>query len=339
MHLLIIPASGGGLISQLAALQHLTEINYKPDLMLCSSGGNICGYIAAAADFERTHIERIAKELKSEYFVKPWHGMGVISAMVGFFNGNAFSDGDGAVEFLKTYFTEKTITKYQIITGAYNKDLQKSRLFINCLKQDSIINCEEMDYDITQSMPAHYCGGKMDEIAIASSASAAIPGLSPPKIIDGFQYTDGASFGSSPLTLLQGQLLRYIQNDPKFFHLTYVNSKDLSKPKILASHNLFDTWKQAVNDLIKSQTLIDRLVAYELLLSKNLPIQKSSFICDYKNLLMVKEKRSTIKYSLLEIFPLESHEINITNFNADDISNALEKLYSKCYCNFWWIDN
>ena len=94
-----------------------------------------------------------------------------------------------------------------------------------------------------------------------------------------------------------------------------------------------------MNDLIKSQTLIDRLVAYELLLSKGLPIKKLSFPCDYKHLLMVKEKRTKIKYSLLEIYPIKSHDINITNFTSDDISNALDDLYSKCRCHFWWIEN
>ena len=339
MDLLILPASGHSFVAQLSAIQHLCEIEYKPNLMLGSSGGNICCFIAAAADFSRTHIERIARELKSEFFAKPWHDISVISGILGFFNGNAFQAGKGGSDFLKTYFNEKTITKYQIITGAYNKDLQKFRLFFNCSKEESIIQCDDIDHHITQSMPPYYACGDMEKIAAASNASAAIPGLVPCVMIDNHAFTDGANFGASPLTGLQGQLLKYIQSDPDYFHIIYVNSTDLSKPKILPNHNLFDTWKQAVNDLIKSQTLIDRLVAYELLLSKGLPIKKASFPCDYQHLLMVKEKRKIIKYSLLEIYPTEAHDIDITNFKAEDITNALEELYSKCYCHFWWIEN
>ena len=339
MNLLILPASGQNLCAQIAAIQHLCEVGYKPDLMLGCSGGNLAAYIAAAADFSRTHVTRISRELKSEYFVLPWHSIGIIGSIVGFFNGNAFSVGEGGETFLKTYFDEKTITKYQIITGAYNKDLQKFRLFFNGSKEESIIDCDDMDYDITQSLPPSYACGDMEKISTASAASASIPGLVSPKMIDGHAYTDGASCGASPCTLLQGQLLKYIQSDPEYFHINYLNSKDLSKPNILPSHNLFDTWKQAVNDLIKSQTLIDRLVAYELLVSKGLPIQKSSFLCNYENMLKVKEKRTTIKYSLLEIYPKESHEINITNFTSDDIVNALDKLYDQCHCHFWWIEN
>ena len=339
MNLLILPASGGAVLSQIVAIQHLCEIGYKPDLILGSSGGSITAYISAAADFSRTHVERITRELKSDYFVKPWHCMAMIGAIIGFFNGNAFSIGDGGETFLKTYFNENTITKYQIITGAYNKDLQKFRLFFNCSKEESIINCDDIDHHITQSLPPKYASGNISEIAVASAASASIPGLVEPQIIDGHAYTDGASCGSSPLTLMQGQFLKYIQSDPEYFHINYINSKDLSKPNILPSHNLFDTWKQAVNDLIKSQTLIDRLVAYELLLSKGLPIKKLSFPCDYKHMLMIKKKRSTIKYSLLEIYPKECHEINITNFTSEDIVNTLDKLYDQCHCNFWWIEH
>ncbi len=187
-------------------------------------------------------------------------------------------------------------------------------------------------------MEPSYMSGDMNKIALACTASAAIPGVVPPVLIDEHLYSDGANFSSSPLTGLQGQLLKYIQSNPDYFHMTYVNCKDLSKPNILPSHNLFDTWKQAVNDLIKSQTLIDRLIAYELLLSKGMPIEKASFPCNYEELLKVKRKRETVKYSLLEIFPLEGYEINITNFKADDITTTLNFLYDKCHCHFWWIN-
>ncbi len=337
MNLLILPASGQAFSSQIVAMQHLCEINYKPDLILGSSGGNIVAYICAAADFKRTHIERIAKELKSEYFAKPWHDISAVAALIGFFNGNSFTAGSGAIDFLKTYFTKETITKYPIITGAYNKDLQKFKLFFNCSKNNSIINCDDIDYDITQSMEPSYADGDFELIAKASAASAAIPGLIPGIEINGHTFVDGGNYGSSPLSVLQSQLLKYIHTNPEYFHMTYVNSKDLSKPNILPSHNLFDTWKQAVNDLIKSQTLIDRLVAYELLLSKGLPIEKRSFPCDYKHLLKIKNIREKSKYSLLEIYPLKNHDINITNFTSNDISEALTSLYSNCHCHFWWI--
>jgi len=87
-HIAILPASGQNFIAQLVIMQHLSHIGYKPNLLLGSSGGNLVAYICAAADFNSFAIERIAKELKPEFFVKPWHSSAPISTLYGFFMGS-----------------------------------------------------------------------------------------------------------------------------------------------------------------------------------------------------------------------------------------------------------
>lgn len=96
-------------------------------------------YIAASADFNRNHIERIAKELKSSFFVQPWSDISIISKLTGFFNGNAYNKGQGAYEFLNTYFTKQSITKYEIWTGAYNKDNKNLDYFVINLNQIQLL--------------------------------------------------------------------------------------------------------------------------------------------------------------------------------------------------------
>lgn len=337
MNIIILPASGQNFICQLAILQHLCEINYQPSLMLGSSGGNLAAYIVSAADWRSNHVERLAKELKSNFFVQPWHDMKLISGAVGFFNGNAFNSGVGLHEFMKTYFTEESIMKYEIWTGTYNRDLQKFRLFCNLKKKDSIIDCSYMDYNLTQSIEPYFCNGDIDKIANAGLASASIPGLVPPVIIDEHHYTDGATCGASPVSIMQGAILKYINKHNQPLHITYVNSKDLSQANIIPNHNLFDTWKQAVNDLIKSQTLIDRLVVHELLFNGS-DVGRSSFKCNYEELMTISEHRKTLKFSLLEIYPTIESDIDITNFNSEDISRNLKIMYKSCKCHFWWIE-
>jgi len=334
MNIVILPASGQNFICQLAILQHLCDIDYKPSLLLGSSGGNLAAYIACAADWKSNHIERISKELKSHFFVQPWHDIGLISGCIGFFNGNAFSKGKGLHEFMKTYFTPESITKYEIWTGTYNRDLQKFRLFCNKSKKNSFINCDNIDYNLTQSMEPYFCNGDIDRIADAGLASASIPGLVLPQCIDNHQYTDGATCGASPLSIMREMILK---ND-KSFHITYINSKDLSQPKMIPHHNLFDTWKQAVNDLLKSQTLIDRLAAHTMLKNQGDNIKQETFECTYDNLLKNKMKREFLKYSLLEIYPTVESDIDITNFTSDDIVRNLHIMYHSCICHFWWID-
>lgn len=335
MNIIILPASGHNFICQLAILQHLCEINYQPSLMLGSSGGNLAAYIVCAANWKSNHIERLAKELKSHFFVEPWHDVKLISGAIGFFNGNAFNSGSGLHEFMKTYFTEDSIIKHEIWTGTYNRDLQKFRLFCN-LGKSNIINCNHIDYNLTQSIEPYFCNGDIDKIADAGLASASIPGLVPPVIIDNHQYTDGATCGSSPVSIMQGAILKYIKTHNQPLHITYVNSKDLSQANIIPNNNLFDTWKQAVNDLIKSQTLIDRLVVHELLFNGN-DVKQTSFPCNYEELVKVSIHRETLKFSLLEIYPTMESDIDITNFNSDDITRNLKRMYKSCKCHFWWI--
>ncbi len=335
MELLILPGSGRNFLCQLVSLQHLCEIEYEPTLILGSSGGNLAAYIASAANFKWNHIERISKLLKTSFFAKQWHEFRPLSYLIGFFNGTAFNHGEGLAEFLETYFTKETIKKYEIWTGTYNKDLQKFRLFCNKSKEESVIKNEELDYEVTQSMPFYFCDGDFQLIADAGLASASIPGLVPAKLIDGYQYSDGVTSGASPLTLMQGVILKSIKDS---LHMVYINAKDLSTPNLLPHHNLFDTWKQAVNDLIKSQTLIDRLAAYELLQSQGRHIIFEAFDCNYKNLKYVRQLKEKIHFSLLEVYPTQSADFDITLFSKEDIEKNLTMLYGTFKCHFWYIN-
>lgn len=339
MNILVLNASGDGFIRQLSILQHLCEIDYIPDLTLASSGGNVSTFIACAADWNWAHIERIARDLKSSYFVSPWSDIGLVSKCIGFFNGNAFNHGEGSHAFLKKYFTKESISKHEIWTGTYNKERQKFRLFCNKSKEDSIINCNDIDYDLTQSMEPSFADGDIDKIATFSIASAGIPGLVSPTLIDGEAYIDGALCGASPLTLMQGSIVNYLKNKHDHLHITYVNSKNLSSANDDDDGNLLQTYLYAVESLLKSSTLIDRLSAYKLFNFNNYndDVKKRTFPCTHDELLKMKEKRKKVRYSLLEIYPTLNVSIDITNFDGDDIKNALHKIYGTCMCTFWYI--
>jgi hypothetical protein len=337
MNIIVLPASGQNFVCQLAILQHLCEIKYEPSLMLGSSGGNLAAYLVCAADWNSHHIERLAKELKSHYFAQPWNGIKLLSGAIGFFNGNAFQAGYGLHEFMKTYFTPQSITKYEIWTGTYNQDLQKFRLFCNCKKSSSIIQCDDIDYNLTQSLKPHFCDGDIDQITNAGLASAAVPGVIAPVLIDGYHYTDGAVCGASPLSVCQNTILKYIKTTKQPIHITYINSKDLSQANIKPNYNLFDTWIAAVNNLIKSQTLLDRLTAHELLFNSK-DVNYTFFECNYENLIKNKLKREKTTFSLLEIYPTLESDINITEFTGEDVVRNLKIMYKSCQCHFWWVD-
>jgi predicted acylesterase/phospholipase RssA len=339
MYILVLPVSGGGFVSQLAILQHLCESGFVPNLTLASSGGNVAAYVAAAANWKWPAIERIARELSQDLFAKPWNSVMSLSMIIGYFKGDVYDKGYGVHDFLSQYFTSSSITKNEIWTGTYNKNRQKARLFCNRSTEDSIVDVSCIDHDLTQSMEPIFANGNIELIAQAAVASASIPAIVPAQKILGEDYIDGGVAGASPLIIMQEPILKHTQDNNASLHLVYVNSVDLSSPNIKPIHNVLDTWKQATNDLIRSQTVIDRLSGYELLRCHLGTMNKEEFVCTYENLERVKQIQARVKYSMLEIYPTDRFNIEIVKFNGDDVINAIHTAYKNCKCRLWWLSS
>lgn len=337
MYTMVLPVSGGGFVSQLAIIQHLCEAEITPDLMVASSGGNVAAYVAAAADWKWSAVERIAKELSKDFFSSPWASFSSLSAVIGYFKGDAYNKGKGVLDFMKDTFTKSTINKYEIWTGIYNKTRQKARLVCNRSEKTSVIKFSSTDDELTQSMSPIYADGNIDLIAQASIASASIPAIVPPQKILGEDYLDGGMASASPLILIKGPLLNYCQRNNLPLHIIYINSVDLSSPETWDINNVFDSCKQAVTSLIKSQTVLDRLAAYDILKHYSSDINKEEFICNVENLLAIKERQKTCKSSLLEIFPEHRIEVDILRFNPDETTTGIKTAYKHCKCRFWWV--
>lgn len=337
MYILVLPISGGGFVTQLAGLQHLCEAQFIPDLTLASSGGNVAAYVAAAANWKWPGIERIARELSQDLFIQPWNNITAVSMVMGYFKGAVYDKGSGVYGFLSRHFNSETITKYEIWTGTYNKNRQKALLFCNRAAKDSIMDSSCIDHDLTQSMEPVFANGNVELLAEAGVASASIPAIVPSQRIMGEDYIDGGIAGASPLSIMQEPILKYVQVNEAPLHIIYVNSVDLASPNIKPIHNVLDTWRQATSNLIRSQTVIDRLSGYELLRCHPGVVHKEQFACTYQNLERVKKIRSHIKYSMLEIYPTQRFDIDISKFNGDDIIQAIHTAYKNCLCRFWWI--
>lgn len=343
MHVLVLPVSGGGFVSQLGIIQHLCEAKIIPDVVLASSGGNVAAYVAAAANWKWPAIERISKELTQSLFLKPWSSVSTLAFIIGYFKGNVYSKGSGVHDFLLGHFTEETIKNYEIWTGTYNKNKQKARLFCNRKKSDSIINLDdEKDYNLTQCMEPIFADGNIEIISKAGVASASIPAIVPAELINDEYYIDGGIAAASPLTLMQDQILRHIKIKNEPLHIIYINSIDLESTKLKHCHNVLDTWKQATYDLVRSQTVIDRYSGYSMIRcqakSPTDKLKHDEFKCDSKMMEKIKKLQATFSYSMLEIYPTINIDVNLTSFNGNDVINCISKSYKNCKCRFWWIE-
>jgi predicted patatin/cPLA2 family phospholipase len=335
MYIFILPISGGGFVSQLAGIQYLCELNIKPTITLASSGGNVASFIASAANWKWPGIERISRELTTDLFVSQWNSISLISGITGYFQANRYNEGKNITGFLNKYFTDETIMNDEIWTGTYNKDQKRTCLF--CNKKNSVLDVSCIDNDLTQSTLPIFANGDISLIGKYCTASASIPSLVPPQKIMGSLYEDGGVSASSPMTVMSDIILKYIIDNNESMHLTYINSINLSNHNNKSINNIIDNIKETTSNLIRSSVVNDRLASYRLLKSFPGQINFKEFECNYNNIGHIKHIQTKIKYSLLEIFPITRYEINIVNFNGDDIINMIHTAYKNLRCKFWFI--
>lgn len=362
MYIFILPISGGRFVSQLAGIQYLCENDIKPDITLSSSGGNVAAFIASASDWKWPGIERISRELTTDLFVSQWSNISIISSIIGWFQSNRYNEGKNITEFLKKYFTKETIMNNEIWTGTYNRDQKRTCLF--CNKKNSILDISHIDYDLTQSTLPIFANGDINLIGKYSTASASIPSVVPPQKIMNALYEDGGVSSPSPLTVMSEPILKYVTDKNISMHLIYINSINLSDHNQKSINNIIDNIKETTSDLVRSSVVNDRLAAYKLLKNfENSPLVASSrdssgrnfensplgsrdsltqinnkdFDCNYDNIKIIKNIQTKINHSLLEIYPTIKYEINIINFNSDDIIKGIHSSYKDLKCRFWFI--
>lgn len=336
----ILPVSGGGFPTQLAGISHLCNIKYKPDIMLASSGGNVAAYVAAGANWRWPAIERIAENMSNTLFVEPWNSNSALAISEGYFRGNMFKPGRGVDRFLEsTFATPESILDYEIWTGTYVRQRQQARLFCNLAQQDSRLDYTLVDRASTNSMPPVYMGGDIKLIAQVAVASASIPTVVAPQNIMGEYYSDGGLCGSSPLSIVKAAL-------PSRCHFTYINPIDLTSgaPPVTGSYNMMENGRDAARDLIRSQTLLDRLTAIDLVrlvADEEHPLREYHSTCSFDNLRMLDQLRADSLASILEIKPTgpdeDARNINIVSFSGADVVNAIRKVYPECTCHLWYV--
>jgi predicted acylesterase/phospholipase RssA len=341
MYIFILPISGGRFVSQLAGLQYLCENDIKPNVTLASSGGNVAALIASAANWKWAGIERVSRDLTNDLFAMQWSNISVVSSIIGWFQASRYKEGKNITGFLNKYFTKETIMNDEVWTGTFNKDQKRTCLF--CNKKDSILDISYINFDLTQSTLPIFANGDINLIGKYGTASASIPSLVPPQKIIGSWYEDGGVSSSSPLTVMSDPILNYVVKNNSSMHLIYLNSINLSNHKENSINNIIDNIKITTEDFIRSSVVNDRLAAYKLL--KNFEkvdhdvIDNKEFICNYINIEKIKTIQTLVKYSLLEIYPNTKYEINIINFNGDDIINEIHKSYKDLSCRFWYISS
>jgi predicted acylesterase/phospholipase RssA len=325
MRVLVLPVSGGRFPVQLVFLRKLIEYKYRPDLILATSGGNICSYIALASNFDLRSFQVLIEAIDSEFLIKERSSFGILSRLIGFFKGSLYLASEKTLEFLKKIFLEikdpKEIKNFEIWSGVYNIKKQKSQFFCNRNREESILS-SLFPSNFTKIYPVldpKYLDGDLERISKTIISSAALPGYIEKQEIDEQEYLDGGVSCASPLTYL----FDLLEENFKELEIVYLNSLDNHKENnVFTKSNIIENWKQAADDLMRSMIAIDKSQALRMFKKKSKLVIKEF---SHQELPEALKLSSSQERSFLEIYPLAYKELQIGKFSNEEIIESIKK--------------
>lgn len=328
MNYLALPVSGGAFPHQVAIVSLLAELGYKPDITMGASGGNIVGYIAAAADWNANSIIRNAKLVTSNLFIKKWP-----TYFHSYFKASLYDRPNLSEKIFGQLFDETSIAKYEIWTGVCHLKEKKLQLFCNREREKTMYDVR-IDYKKLGCLEPIYLSRDIKRCALVSEASAAIPIVVPPIEIDKQLYVDGGVCAASPLTVMADG----ISSD---FHLTYVSSSDIEtkEDNIGAIYsNIVRVGRNSLSNLVSSLSYRDRCRGVDLLKEgakdKCWHVDCSGSL---KTMKLIEELRKKASSSFVEYYPESTKILNLSDFNGDDVVELVEKTRTKFNCRIWWV--
>lgn len=231
MKILVLPISGGGFPFQLAVIRDLAAIEWKPNISLATSGGNVAGYTAAAGDWTVEGIDKACLKLSSNVFTKSWLPSTIPSHIVGLFQGSIYKSAKKeSIDFFEKNFTPETVTKYEIWSGTTHIYERSAQMICNRSKSESILGGRGISSSDIGCREAMYMNGSVAGIGLASLASASIPAIVPHVEVEGEILCDGGMLYASPLSCLASSISATAKEKKESIHITYISSRDTDTP-------------------------------------------------------------------------------------------------------------
>jgi hypothetical protein len=333
MHVLILPISGRKFVRQLSCLKILLKSDYKADIMLSTSGGNICAYLLELSNWNYEKLVKNVGNITSQMLCKPWCSFSIFNYIFGLYKGSLYQEGDGFKEFFKEMYSIHPC-KTEIWTGTFHTQTCKERLFCNLSENKTLIK-PKIDKILSNSIKPIYANNNPDIISDYILASASVPIITNMKSVGDHKYLDGGLGGASPFTSLRDTIVKNIEESNENLHITYVNCMDLDKKNQYdTNEGILEKWISVTDYLTKKLISLDREKCCSVI-----DIKHRKFISIDGNTEKLKELMKIRKYmskSILELVPIADFEINYTNFKEGDIADFLTKEFDNIKINFWW---
>lgn len=320
----VLPISGGSFPTQIEIVAELGEYGIRPDICFSCSGGNIAAYVGSAGSWKRENIEEVVKNINSCMMLEKW-APGPLMYLYAYFTGSLYRAGSGVYKFFNHYFTRQTIQVDEIWTSTYDRKAQMACYFCNLSGPRHI--CPSIDTSLLQCHPVRYLAGDVHQISVVSQASASIPTYVESQIIANGEHCDGGVSTASPFGVLKSSIPK------KDLHVIYINGMDVEKHDGDCSYrNIFGNGILAMSEVTRNKILHDRTHAVENICCEQHAPHRKSFAIEHlpEVLKLQKELRS----SVIEIYPEEYQELDITNFDGNDILLMMSKVQLKF--RIWW---
>lgn len=377
--------SGGGFPAQLQEILYITEQKkkafetqtenissyYTPDLCMGTSGGNVALYISISGNWNEAGIKRVVSSMSPEMFSQTWWP-GPMSFLptwiLGLFEGAVYRPGYGATTLLDAYNNPQSISYTEMWNSSYNKNQKKTALF--CNKKEGTTFISPLTYSTFdfKTLPLKYLDGDISKISASVVASASVPLLFKPVVIDGDEYIDGGVTYPSPLTPLQEEIYKTIKNinqsteyqktlsvppipigstgqyeelslkrDRSILHLTYFSPYNIDSTEdtssTLGTGNVFS----AITD---ASAVKDRYVGINLLERLKTESQEVKVIDSRINSFELWELIRTYNntHYFCEIYVRDNDWIDMNKFTSQDIIDKMNYAKSQIEYLFFYVE-
>ena len=376
--------SGGGFPAQIQEIIYVTEAKkeafndettnmhtyYTPDLCMGTSGGNVALYVAISGNWEPGSIHRVIKQMNAGMFSQTWWPgpMSFIPTWVlGIFEGAVYKPGYGAKQLLDAFNNKNSIVATEMWNSSFNKDQQRTAIFCNKSDSDTFISPFTYSSFNSKTLPLNFLNGDIGKISTTVIASASVPLLFKPVVIDSENYIDGGVTYASPLSILSEEIYKSVkgivepleyevqmsvypipeptveQKDKlilkrsrRILHLTYFspyNIDSTSKSEsVLGGGNFlsFVTDSSAVKDRESGLELLNRLKT---------PSQNINVIDSRTSMFKLSDlfKQYNSTHYLCEVYVRENNWIDLNNFTPNDIFAKMEEAKANIEFLFFYV--
>jgi hypothetical protein len=289
--------------------------------------------------------------------------------VLGLFEGAVYKPGYGANNLLSAFNNSEMIRSIEMWNTSFNKDQKKTALFCNKSSDDTFVSPLTYSVFDFKTLPLKYLSGDISKISTSVIASASVPFLFKPVMIDNESYIDGGVTYPSPLTPLQEEIYNCVKGvtqpleyetvlspypipegtpeqilklsekrSRSVLHITYFSPYDMDSNK--DTDSVLGGGGSVFSSITDASAIKDRYTGINLLLRVKNSGQNVNVIDSRTRLHTLEEL--LLQYNethyFCELYVRENEWIDLNKFTPQDIKNKMKEAESQMEFLFFYVE-